>query len=87
MAPVFPFLEHHPATHHEPPPIGLESGAGPDEPVPAFGQMGEVLEAGDAVIPGIEDLAKLEARNKGYQVTESQLQDGSIKLQILEGTP
>ena len=29
--------------------------------------------------------AKLEARKKGYQVSEQALQDGSIKLQILEG--
>jgi hypothetical protein len=29
--------------------------------------------------------AKLEARKKGYQVNEQQLQDGSIKLQIIEG--
>jgi hypothetical protein len=29
--------------------------------------------------------AKLEARRKGYQVTERALQDGSIKLQIIEG--
>jgi hypothetical protein len=28
--------------------------------------------------------AKLEARKKGYQVNESTLQDGSIKLQIIE---
>ncbi|OAI42042.1 hypothetical protein AYO40_02085 [Planctomycetaceae bacterium SCGC AG-212-D15] len=32
------------------------------------------------------EVAKLEAHKKGHQVTESQLQDGSIKLQILEGT-
>lgn len=30
--------------------------------------------------------AKLEARKKGHTVTETQLQDGSIKLQIQEGT-
>jgi hypothetical protein len=29
--------------------------------------------------------AKLEARKKGYAVTEQSLQDGSIQLQILEG--
>jgi hypothetical protein len=29
--------------------------------------------------------AKIEARKKGYQVNEQQLQDGSIKLQIIEG--
>ena len=29
--------------------------------------------------------AKLEARKKGYSVTEQALQDGSIKLQIIEG--
>jgi hypothetical protein len=29
--------------------------------------------------------AKLEARKKGYQVSEQALQDGSIKLQIIEG--
>jgi hypothetical protein len=29
--------------------------------------------------------AKLEARKKGYQVTEQAVQDGSIKLQIIEG--
>ena len=29
--------------------------------------------------------AKLEARTKGYQVSEQALQDGSIKLQIVEG--
>lgn len=29
--------------------------------------------------------AKMEARKKGYTVTESQLQDGSIKLNIVEG--
>ena len=29
--------------------------------------------------------AKLEARKKGYQVSEQTLQDGSIKLQIIEG--
>jgi hypothetical protein len=29
--------------------------------------------------------AKLEARRKGYQVSEQALQDGSIKLQIVEG--
>ena len=29
--------------------------------------------------------ARLEARKKGYQVNEQQLQDGSIKLQIIEG--
>lgn len=32
------------------------------------------------------EVAKLEARKKGCSVVESQLQDGSIKLQILEGT-
>jgi hypothetical protein len=30
--------------------------------------------------------ARIEARRKGYAVQESTLQDGSIKLQILEGT-
>jgi hypothetical protein len=30
--------------------------------------------------------AKLEARKKGYQVTEQALQNGSIKLQIVEGS-
>jgi hypothetical protein len=29
--------------------------------------------------------AKLEARKKGYQVSEQALQDGSIRLQIIEG--
>ncbi len=29
--------------------------------------------------------AKLEARKKGYQVNEQALQDGSIKLRIMEG--
>lgn len=29
--------------------------------------------------------AKLEARKKGFQVSEQSLQDGSIKLQIIEG--
>jgi hypothetical protein len=29
--------------------------------------------------------AKLEARKKGYAITEQALQDGSIQLQILEG--
>ena len=29
--------------------------------------------------------AKLEARKKGYAVSEQTLQDGSIKLQILQG--
>lgn len=29
--------------------------------------------------------AKLEARKKGYSVTEQTLQDGSIKVQIIEG--
>jgi hypothetical protein len=29
--------------------------------------------------------AKLEARKKGYRVTEQALQDGSIKLQLIEG--
>jgi len=29
---------------------------------------------------------RLEARSKGYPVTEQVLQDGSIKLQIVEGT-
>jgi hypothetical protein len=29
--------------------------------------------------------AKLEARKKGYQVTEQALQDGGIRLQIVEG--
>ena len=28
---------------------------------------------------------KLESRKKGYQVSEMQLQDGSIKLQVIEG--
>jgi hypothetical protein len=31
------------------------------------------------------ELAKLEARKKGYQVSEQALQDGSIRLQIVEG--
>ena len=31
------------------------------------------------------ELARLEARRKGYAVQETVLQDGSIKLQILEG--
>lgn len=30
--------------------------------------------------------AKLEARKKGYTVTEQTINDGSIKLQIIEGT-
>lgn len=30
--------------------------------------------------------AKLEARRRGHTVTETQLQDGSIRLQIQEGT-
>jgi hypothetical protein len=29
--------------------------------------------------------AKLEARKKGYQVSEQALQDGSIKVQVIEG--
>ena len=29
--------------------------------------------------------AKLEARKKGYTVTEQAINDGSIKLQIIEG--
>jgi hypothetical protein len=32
------------------------------------------------------ELTKAEARKKGYQVNESALQDGSIKLNIVEGT-
>jgi hypothetical protein len=32
------------------------------------------------------ELAKAQARTKGYQVSEQALQDGSIKLQILEGS-
>jgi hypothetical protein len=32
------------------------------------------------------ELAKAQARIKGYQVSEQALQDGSIKLQILEGS-
>jgi hypothetical protein len=31
------------------------------------------------------EAAKLAARRKGYQVSEQALQDGSIKLQIIEG--
>lgn len=31
------------------------------------------------------EMTKLEARKKGYAVTEQALSDGSIKLQILEG--
>jgi hypothetical protein len=31
------------------------------------------------------ETAKLEARKKGYQVSEQALHDGSIKLQIIEG--
>ena len=31
------------------------------------------------------ETAKLEARRKGFQVSEQTLQDGSIKLQIIEG--
>lgn len=30
--------------------------------------------------------AKLEARKKGFQISEQSLQDGSIKLNIIEGT-
>ncbi len=30
------------------------------------------------------ELAKLEARKKGYQVSEQSLQDGSIRVQIIE---
>jgi hypothetical protein len=30
--------------------------------------------------------ARLEAKKKGYQVSEQALQDGSIKLQIIEGS-
>src|SRR5262249_11962413 len=30
--------------------------------------------------------AKLEARRKGYAISEQQLQDGSIRLNIIEGT-
>jgi len=29
---------------------------------------------------------RLEARQKGYQISEQALQDGSVKLQIIEGT-
>ena len=29
--------------------------------------------------------AKLEARKKGYQVNEQSLQDGAIRIQIIEG--
>ena len=31
------------------------------------------------------EMAKLEARKKGYQVSEQAMQDGSIKLQIIQG--
>jgi hypothetical protein len=31
------------------------------------------------------EVCRQEARKKGYQVSETQLQDGSIKLQIVEG--
>jgi hypothetical protein len=31
------------------------------------------------------EVVKLEARKKGYQVTEQALQDGAIRLQVIEG--
>jgi hypothetical protein len=31
------------------------------------------------------EVCRQEARKKGYQISETQLQDGSIKLQIVEG--
>lgn len=31
------------------------------------------------------ELCRLEARKKGYQITEQALQDGSVKLQIITG--
>jgi hypothetical protein len=31
------------------------------------------------------EVCRQEARKKGYQITETQLQDGSVRLQIVEG--
>jgi hypothetical protein len=49
------------------------------------GQWGEPAELNRFLQAYAVEKARLEARKKGYAVSEQQLQDGSIRLQIQEG--
>jgi hypothetical protein len=50
------------------------------------GTCGEQKELDRFLQMYVVEKAKIEARKKGYAVTEQSLQNGSIKVQILEGT-
>jgi hypothetical protein len=50
------------------------------------GQWGDQVQLDHFMQAYAVEKAKLEARHKGYQVHEQSLQDGSIKLQIIEGS-
>ena len=50
------------------------------------GQWGEQAQLDRFVQMYVVEKAKRESHKKGYQVSEQQIQDGSIKLQIIEGT-
>jgi hypothetical protein len=48
------------------------------------GRWGEEAQLGRLLQMYAVEKAKLEARKKGYQVSEQALQDGSVRLQIIE---
>ncbi len=50
------------------------------------GSWGEIGKLHNFLQAYAVEKAKLEARRRGHTVTETQLQDGSIRLQIQEGT-
>jgi hypothetical protein len=66
-------------------PIVIDTAAGSIKYDNYEGRWGDPAELGRLLQMYAVEKAKLEARRKGYAVSESQLQDGSIKLQILEG--
>ena len=49
------------------------------------GEWGEKIQLDRFLQMYAVEVTKLESRKKGYQVSEQQLQDGSIKLQVIEG--
>jgi hypothetical protein len=49
------------------------------------GRWGEQKELDRLLQAYAIELCRQEARKKGYQITESQLQDGSVRLNIVEG--
>jgi hypothetical protein len=67
-------------------PIAIDTASGEVKADNFSGYWGNQVEFDRFLQMYAVEATKLQARQKGYAVSETQLQDGSIKLQIQEGT-